>query len=186
MAVRLARPALLLLGLTAVVVSGCKRQYVLAKYGSRTGVSRSDSGYINARPEPHRGADIHVHYKGDPVIAAADGVVYHIRFDDCAGYTVSIGHPRFNRYTQYAHLDKPLVRLGQVVKRGQRIGRVGMFPCSERVPHVHFELCTNTGCTGPGVLGGTVDPMKHSAGCYRKGRRYRSDRLVLTLPVVCD
>ncbi len=77
---------------------------------------------------------------GSPIFAANDGVVFfagkshlynpgiHIRIDHQNGY-----------YTSYLHLSKVNVSVGQVVKRGQKIGEMGSTGRSSGV-HLHFSV----------------------------------------------
>ena len=85
---------------------------------------------------------------GDPVYAAADGVVRMRR--DCfyAGGALVIGHGA-GLFTSYFHLSRFHVAEGEAVKWGQRIGEVGQ---SGRVtgPHLHF---------GAKVGGVHIDPQ---------------------------
>ena len=97
----------------------------------------------------HAGIDIAVH-DGTMVGAAAPGVVTVA--SDCAGHygkAVFIEHQ--NGYqTEYGHLSKILVRVGQRVKEHQLIARSGS---TGRVtgPHLHFTIRKN---------GTPLDPLK--------------------------
>jgi hypothetical protein len=95
----------------------------------------------------HQGADLSNGRGGDPVRAAAAGLVvrtgrtgYHRGF----GRHVVLAH-RFPEgscvYSVYAHLAPKSIRVreGQVVHAGQIIGRVGMTGRATS-PHLHFEI----------------------------------------------
>ncbi|MEM6299210.1 MAG: M23 family metallopeptidase [Bacteroidota bacterium] len=90
---------------------------------------------------------------GDTVTAAADGFVVGL-IQDYKGYGTSkkwretdqsnfltLYHPESGRFTQYVHLmhKGSLVKLGDHVKRGQAIGRVGMTGFTT-TPHLHFNV----------------------------------------------
>lgn len=82
--------------------------------------------------------------EGDPVYAAADGVVIfegwgnnHSWMGQPAGICVLLKHD--DCHTGYAHLSSTVVGKGQTVKRGQLIGYVGATG-SAYGSHLHFEL----------------------------------------------
>lgn len=162
---------------------------VLSEYGTRIAVSRNEDGAVRARAFRHRGVDFKEWALGDPVLAAADGVVRRIRVDECAGVEVFIEHPSFRRFTLYMHLRRAAVGVGQHVKRGQSIGEVGLFRCSAGVVHVHMELWSfdrqQRRRASDLDLGPTEDPLDYDAGCYDSAKHYSSERLVLTYPVAC-
>ena len=170
----------------AVLAAGCNRTLILSEYGSKTGVSRADDGSVIARQRPHRGVDIKAYSIGDPVIASADGMVLFAIYRPREGTTVMIAHPTFSRFTIYSHLKQASVEANDLVARGDAIGKVGVFPASRKVIHVHWELCTNFLCRGEGHLGGTEDPLARTVGCFDRSKAYPSDALFLTLPVPCD
>lgn len=90
----------------------------------------------------HNGLDL-IAPSGEPVHAAADGVVKEvIRSRKGLGNVVVIDHE--NGYlTRYAHLaDVEAVR-GRKVKRGARIGHVGVSGNSF-APHLHYEVLKDT------------------------------------------
>lgn len=92
---------------------------------------------VTHRIAPHNGTDFSMP-TGTPVVATGDGVVVMLRSHPYAGNYVVIKHD--NTYsTRYLHLSKFLVKAGQRVQRGQRIGLSG---ATGRVtgPHLHYEL----------------------------------------------
>ena len=173
---------------TFVLLTSACTSVVISKYGTRVAVVRNDDGSALAREFRNRGVDFNAYEVGDPVLAAADGVVREVEYDDCAGFEVLIEHPGFARYTFYIHLRDAAVKPGDRVRRGERIGAVGLPPCSGKVIHVHMELLLPPQPQGAGSadeLAGTEDPLAHAAGCFDASRRYPTDRLVLTYPVKC-
>ena len=94
----------------------------------------------------HRGLDLRG-AEGTPILACADGRV--VLADDLyfSGNAVYIDHGQ-GVFTSYLHMSRILVRPGDVVRRGQIIGKVGS---TGRVtgPHLHLSLI---------VLGQAVDP----------------------------
>jgi len=75
---------------------------------------------------------------GTPLYATADGVVTHAGWSSGYGRLVKIQH-EFGIETRYAHQSRILVKVGQRVSRGERIGDMG---ASGRVtgPHLHYEV----------------------------------------------
>jgi len=75
---------------------------------------------------------------GSQVVAAAGGVVVFAGFHPQYGYVVDIDHGN-DLVTRYAHQSKLLVKEGDVVARGRKIGEVGSTGRSTG-PHLHFEV----------------------------------------------
>jgi hypothetical protein len=97
----------------------------------------------------HTGVDISSQY-GDSVHVSADGVV--IEADERAGYgrLVVVDHG-FGVTTYYGHLSSFNVIAGQQLRRGDRVGYVGVSGRSTG-PHVHYEVRIN---------GAPVNPMRY-------------------------
>ncbi|MDG5816594.1 M23 family metallopeptidase [Chitinispirillales bacterium ANBcel5] len=84
----------------------------------------------------HNGIDLEADI-GDPVVAFADGIVEHSLFSETGGHMIVLKHA--NEYkTRYLHLDKRLVKSGEVIA-GQKIGTAGNTGISSG-PHLHFEI----------------------------------------------
>ncbi len=88
----------------------------------------------------HEGLDI-ANRVGTPVLAPANGVVSDIGNDNVNGKIVVLFHG-YGITTRYAHLNKVLVRVGQRVKRGDKIAEVGMTGKTTG-PHLHYEVRVN-------------------------------------------
>lgn len=90
----------------------------------------------------HNGLDL-IASAGEPVYAAADGVVKDIiRSKKGLGNVVVIDHG--NGYvTRYAHLADVVAREGRRVKIGTKIGNVGVSGNSF-APHLHYEVLRDT------------------------------------------
>ena len=97
----------------------------------------------------HEGMDIS-NRVGAPVIASADGIVSDTGSDWAHGKIVVISHG-FGLISRYSHLSKISVRVGQNVKRGDKIGEVGMTGKTTG-PHLHYEVRLN---------GIPVNPMRY-------------------------
>jgi len=88
----------------------------------------------------HEGLDIS-NRVGTPIIASADGIVVDVGNDLAYGRNVVISHG-FGMISQYGHLDKALVKIGQKVKRGDKIADLGMTGKTTG-PHLHYEVRMN-------------------------------------------
>ncbi|KKP35669.1 MAG: Peptidase, M23 family [candidate division TM6 bacterium GW2011_GWF2_32_72] len=90
----------------------------------------------------HRGVDMSA-MRGTPVLAAASGTIVEAGWAKGFGKTIVVAHNQKYK-TRYAHLDKILVRKGQVVKRGTCIGKVGdtgfVVKSGQDASHLHFEV----------------------------------------------
>ncbi|HEY2917271.1 MAG TPA: peptidoglycan DD-metalloendopeptidase family protein [Candidatus Limnocylindrales bacterium] len=86
----------------------------------------------------HPGIDIAAHY-GSPIVAPLAGrVVYAGWKSNGGGYQVWLNMGN-GIYTGMYHMSAVLVRVGQVVARGQEVGRVGMSGWATG-SHCHFEV----------------------------------------------
>jgi murein DD-endopeptidase MepM/ murein hydrolase activator NlpD len=94
----------------------------------------------------HEGIDISAK-KGTPIFAAADGVVKLARYNGGYGNCVYIDHI-YGFETRYGHMDKMLVRVGQKIKRGDKIGLVGKTGLAKG-PHLHYEIRHNNKILDP-------------------------------------
>ncbi|WP_039933371.1 M23 family metallopeptidase [Streptomyces viridochromogenes] len=104
----------------------------------------------------HSGQDFAVP-SGTKVLAAHGGTVVKAGGNGAGdgpayGNAIVIKHGN-GTYSQYAHLSKIEVRIGQVVKTGQEIARSGNTGNSSG-PHLHFEIRTTPN------YGSAVDPVK--------------------------
>lgn len=116
------------------------------------GYTRVSSGYGNrAKPigsgyEFHTGIDIPAGY-GVPVIAAADGKIITSKYMNGYGNTVIIDHGN-GVTTLYGHNSSLSCSVGDIVKKGQTIAKVGSTGNSTG-NHVHFEVRKNGSHTNP-------------------------------------
>jgi murein DD-endopeptidase MepM/ murein hydrolase activator NlpD len=103
---------------------------------------------FTSSPAMHTGLDLHGE-TGDPVRATADGKVTSAGWSGGYGRVIDIDHGN-GMSTRYGHLSAIDVRVGQSVRTGQIIGRIGSTGRSTG-PHLHYETR---------VRGGAVDPQK--------------------------
>lgn len=81
---------------------------------------------------------------GDPIYAAAQGVVQKAKYDSVGGNHITILHPN-GVVTYYGHLQKMLVSSGQTVSQGDIIGLMGGQPGMTGAGkstgcHIHFGV----------------------------------------------
>ena len=97
----------------------------------------------------HTGVDIAAP-RGTPIHAARDGRVVRVGWYGGYGLMVVLDHGD-GMETWYGHASAVLVRVGQEVRRGQVIARVGCTGACTG-PHVHFEVR---------VRGEPVNPLRY-------------------------
>ena len=108
---------------------------VISKYGPKPDGLHNDGINIKAA-------------KGTAVRAAENGVVAYTG-SELQGYGNLVLIRHADRWmTAYAHLDKTLVKKGEVVKAGQSIGTVGATGQVDS-PQLHFEVRRGTQALNP-------------------------------------
>ena len=103
---------------------------------------------FNGSPAMHTGLDLHGE-TGEAVRATADGTVTSAGWSGGYGKVIDVDHGN-GLSTRYGHLSAIDVHVGQTVRTGQIIGRVGSTGRSTG-PHLHYETR---------VRGEAVDPQK--------------------------
>lgn len=117
-----------------------------SRISSRYNLKRRIAYY--GRVKPHRGTD-YAAPVGTPIMATANGRVTKASYTRGNGNYVKIRHN--NTYsTQYLHMKRRKVKVGQYVKQGDVIGWVGMTGNTSG-PHVCYRFWKN---------GRQVDPFK--------------------------
>jgi murein DD-endopeptidase MepM/ murein hydrolase activator NlpD len=94
----------------------------------------------------HKGVDFGAH-AGTHVWSAGDGIVIQAGYHNGFGNLIRIKHVD-NYVTEYAHLSKILVKVGNHISQGQHIGNVGATGLATG-PHLHFGLMKNGKYTNP-------------------------------------
>ena len=107
---------------------------------------------ITGRAALHTGLDF-PNDVGTPIHAAAGGVVLTSEWHPQYGQMLEIDHGN-GLVTRYGHTSKILVKVGDLVKRGQLVANVGSTGRSTG-PHLHFEVL---------VDGVQQDPAKFLGG----------------------
>lgn len=86
----------------------------------------------------HGGIDMNAPV-GEPIVATADGVVIDVGWNGGYGNAVVIKHGNSGLTSRYAHMSEIFARQGQVVRRGEVIGRVGRTGRATGM-HLHYEV----------------------------------------------
>jgi len=94
----------------------------------------------------HSGIDFRGAY-GSPILAAANGKVIYAGIRSGYGNCVEVAHSN-GLVTRYAHLSRIVVRPGQRVSRGDRLGGMGSTGRSTGT-HLHFEVRMNDHAINP-------------------------------------
>jgi len=103
---------------------------------------------VQKRWKAHKGTDYAAGY-GTPIVSTANGTVIKSGYTRGNGNYVKVQHDK-TYSTQYLHMTKRLVKVGQRVKQGQTIGTVGSTGLATG-PHVCYRFWVN---------GKQVDPYK--------------------------
>jgi murein DD-endopeptidase MepM/ murein hydrolase activator NlpD len=85
----------------------------------------------------HKGVDIRAK-TGEKIYATADGFVSNADYSELSGNRIVIMH-NFGFETRYSHLKEILVSPGDVVHKGDLIGKSGNTGRSS-APHLHYEI----------------------------------------------
>jgi len=91
---------------------------------------------ITHKKEFHAGVDIGAP-EGTPIFSAISGMVTYAGWDDGYGKMVQVFNGRM--LTRYGHLSRIDCYVGEYVRQGEIIGRVGSTGLSTG-PHLHFEI----------------------------------------------
>lgn len=123
---------------------------------TRSGWLSSAYGYrthpISGRRQFHQGVDL-AGLKNDPVEAVASGLVTWSGTRSGYGMLIEVDHRNGYR-TRYGHNQENMVNVGELVKQGQVIAKMGSTGRSTG-PHVHFEVLKD---------GKKIDPKKYLQG----------------------
>jgi murein DD-endopeptidase MepM/ murein hydrolase activator NlpD len=108
--------------------------------GWTTSVFGMRNSPFSGKPKMHEGLDIAAR-TGTPVHATADGIVSQSETVDGYGKLVVIDHG-YGYKTYYAHNSKLFVKVGQRIKRSDKIASVGNTGSSTG-SHLHYEVRLN-------------------------------------------
>lgn len=129
-------------------------------YPTDKDATRFTSGFGPRGGEQHNGVDL-AGPLGTPIYAARDGEVVAAGPASGFGNWIVIRHEVDGKRvdTVYGHMSRPgvLVRLGDKVKAGQQIGKIGNEGQSTG-PHLHFEVWDGGRADVAGGNGTAIDP----------------------------
>ncbi|WDK03519.1 M23 family metallopeptidase [Xanthomonas campestris] len=127
-----------------------RNTYITSGFGGRADPFDGGSAF-------HKGVDFHANV-GDPVMSVADGVVSYAGVRGGYGNVVEVDHG--NGYvTRYAHNSRLVVKVGDLVRAGQRVAKAGSSGRSTGA-HVHFEVWADGRVVNPRkFLGDTNTPV---------------------------
>ncbi len=146
-----------------ILLSNCDNQIV--KYAHMPTLWPTDCQKINSRfgirSDPfykktafHAGLDIDGQI-GDPVYAAATGVIKDVGYDKKKGNYVVINHQN-GLTTHYFHLSKNISKKGDAIAKGQVIAKLGSTGRSTGA-HLHFEVRKNNQHQNPELFLQQID-----------------------------
>lgn len=138
------------------VSAGWRQSFIWPAKGRISGVFGSQRIYAGEPGAPHNGVDV-AGPVGAPVVAPADGVVTlaaTLPFT-LEGHLVLLDHG-MGLDSAFLHLSRIDVRVGDVVRQGQRIGAIGATGRASG-PHLHWGLRWNDERLDPQMV---VGPMR--------------------------
>ncbi len=142
-----------------------------SRISSRYNLNRRIALYGN-RVRPHKGTDFAAAV-GTPILATASGTVVESTRRGGNGKYVKIRH-NATYSTQYLHMSKRMVNVGDFVKQGDVIGKVGMTGNTSG-PHVCYRFWKN---------GRQVDPFRQKLPDAKAlPTQYKTDYLAYISPL---
>ena len=144
-----------------IVAADPPETYVVPVHGVRAGDLRPSFGAPRSGGRTHQGIDI-LARRGTPVVATADGMVVSTRPNRLGGTVVWVAGAGRRLY-YYAHLDAvaPDVRVGTIVRAGDRLGSVGTTGnAAGGPPHLHFGIYRTPSWLGDGRTA-ALDPYPY-------------------------
>lgn len=116
---------------------------------------------FTGRRTQHDGVDF-VGPVGTPIVAAAGGVVVASEFHHEYGNMIDIDHGNGLK-TRYAHASKVFVKVGDIVKAGQRIALIGRTGRATG-PHLHLRGARQRRAAESGRFPGERRPAEDGGG----------------------
>ena len=145
----------------------------LLPHGTPLSAGFVGSGYgmrndpITGQMSMHTGEDFAAPV-GTPIFAAAGGVVVSAEMHPDFGNMIEIDHGK-GLSTMYAHTSRMMVKLGDFVRKGQKIAEVGTTGRSTG-PHLHFEVHVNGAPQNPAKYLASLHPNAPAAATATPGQ----------------
>ena len=109
-----------------------------------------------AHPNGHRGADFNGVPEGTPLLAVCDSQVVNVLTSKMLGNIVVLRVG--SKFFAYCHMQKPTdLKIGQVIKAGTVVGKLGNTGTASSGPHLHLVLGWDKFCA---ITGTVADPVK--------------------------
>ncbi|XBC40554.1 MAG: peptidoglycan DD-metalloendopeptidase family protein [Buchnera aphidicola (Nurudea yanoniella)] len=122
---------------------------VLKKYRISSNFNPNRLNPITKKISPHQGVDIAVPI-GTPILSIGNGEIIKTKSSIAAGKYITIKH-NVQYTSRYMHLKKILVKVGDIVKKGEKIGLSGNTGYSTG-PHLHYEIWEKNKVVNPEKL----------------------------------
>ena len=123
-------------------VTDSKYQKISSPFGAMRFVNNKVAGY-------HSGIDFPVPI-GTPLVATNNGRVVLAEKLTTTGNTIIIDHG-MNIFSAYAHMSELSVKSGDIVKKGQTLGKSGNTGFTTG-PHLHFTISVGTTFINPNIF----------------------------------
>lgn len=142
-----------------------EKHYLTSSYGKRTQISTA----AGATSSFHYGTDYGTYSKKLMQYAIEDGMVLSCGVASDGAKYVWVSYPRIGKKLLHYHLDSVLVKKGQSVKKGTRLGKTGK---TGKVTGIHLHLGVKDLKTDkyedPEIFAKNyTPPKKYSAGVYK-------------------
>ncbi len=138
---------------------------ITSYYGARSTIN-ANGITVTGR---HNGIDV-VAINDTNIYSAGNGIVTRANTETLGGNVVEITHTTSNGnvyITQYAHLNRFNVSVGDTVTSGQKIGVMGSTGAATG-PHLHFQVCQNS-CNQSNIIYNPLNVFENASNYSGEG-----------------
>ncbi len=139
-------------------LQGWRQRFIWPATGRVSGVYGSQRIRNGVAGSPHFGVDV-ARPSGTPIVAPADGVVVLAEPDMLLEGGLLILDHGFGLFTDYLHLSRLDVKVGDIVKQGQSLGAIGATGRATG-PHLHWGMRWASTRLDPSRLAGPMAAPK--------------------------